>query len=97
MGLSGAASLISLSGCSRVALSSVYVGSFIVLGLCLLMVSSLVVSPLQLVYWQSQLPPCLYAVVQVLVNKAVLADNQTYASKETLLPHQQYQPQLGKD
>ena len=59
VGLSGVDSLISLSGCSRTALSSVCVGSLVVLGLYLLVAPLLVGSPLQWVYWYSQLPPCL--------------------------------------
>ena len=50
MGLSGAISLISLSGCSRVAFSSVHVGSLVVFGLYLLVTPLLVGSPLQQVY-----------------------------------------------
>ena len=49
MGLGGVVSLIFLSGCSRVALSSVFVGSLVVLGL--LVVPLLVGSPLQWIYW----------------------------------------------
>ena len=59
VGLSGVVSLISLSGCSKVALSSVCVGSHFVPGLYQLMAPLLVGSPLQQVYWYSQLPPCL--------------------------------------
>ena len=51
MGLSGAVSLISLSGFSQVALSSVRVGSLVVLGLYLLVASLSVGFPLQQAYW----------------------------------------------
>ena len=59
MGFSGVVSLISLSGCPRFALSSVYVDSLVVLGLYLLVAPLLVDSLLQLVYWHAQLPPYL--------------------------------------
>ena len=59
MGFSGVVSLISLSGCSRAALSSICAGSLVVLGFYLLVVPLLVGSLLQQVYWCSQLPPYL--------------------------------------
>ena len=49
--VSGAVPLISLSVCSRVALSFVCVGSLVVLGLSFLVAPLLVGSPFQLVYW----------------------------------------------
>ena len=42
MGFSGMVSLISLCGCSRVALSSIYVGSLVVLGFYMLVFPFLV-------------------------------------------------------
>ena len=61
--LSGAASLISLPGCSSAALYSVYVGS-LVLGVWLLMAHSLLGSPLQLT-GSHNLCYVLYAALQV--------------------------------
>ena len=57
MGLSGVVSLISLSECCRVALSSICVGSLVVLEFYLLVFPLLVGSLLQGIYWYSQLPP----------------------------------------
>ena len=57
VGLSGVASLISLAGCSRVALLSVCVGSLVVLVFYQLVAPFLVGSLFQWVYWYSQLPP----------------------------------------
>ena len=71
VGLSGTVSLISLSGCFRVALSSVCVGSLIVVGLYLLVAPLLVGSSLQEVNWYSQVPPCIVCCFTDLVNKAV--------------------------
>ena len=56
---SGMVSLISLTGCSRFALSSICVVSLVVLGCYLLVAPLLVDSLLQLVYWHAQLPPYL--------------------------------------
>ena len=55
MVFSGVVSLISLSGCSNVALSSICVGSLVVLGFYLLVAPLLVGS----LYWCLQLPPYL--------------------------------------
>ena len=57
MGLSGVVSMISLSGCSNVALSSICVGSLVVLGFYLLVAPLLVGYLIQRVYWYSQLSP----------------------------------------
>ena len=59
VGLNGVVSLISLSRCSMIALSSLCVGCLIVLGVYLLVVPLLVGSLLQWVYLCSQLPPYL--------------------------------------
>ena len=59
VGLGGVVSLISLFGCSRVALSSICVGSLVVPGFYLLVAPLLMGSFLQRVYWYSQLPPYL--------------------------------------
>ena len=91
VGLSGAVSLVSLSGCSRVAFSSVCMGSFVVLGFYLLVASLLVGSPLHWLTGIHNSHLVLYALAQLLVNKAVLPDNQTYArggkNKQTNLYH----------
>ena len=56
MGFSSVVSLIYLPGCSSIALFSVCVGSLVVLEFYLLVVTLLVGSLLQQVYWCSQLP-----------------------------------------
>ena len=59
VGLSHLVSLIFLSGCFRVALSSICIVSLFVIGLYLLVAPLLASSLLQQVYWSSQLPHCL--------------------------------------
>ena len=59
VGFSGTLSFFSLSWCSRVPLSSICVGSLVVLGFYLLVAPLLVGYHLQQVYWYSQLPPYL--------------------------------------
>ena len=89
-------SLISLSGCTRAGLYSVCVCTPVVLGLYLFVSSCWWVLPSSGLTGSQNSHFVLYAVAQVLVNKAVLPDNQTYASKMNLLPHQQSQSQLSK-
>ena len=56
MGLSVVVSLISLSGCSRVTISSLCVGSLVILGFYLLLAPLMIGSFLQWVYGYSHLP-----------------------------------------
>ena len=79
---SGAVTLISLSGCCRVALSSVCVGSLIVLVHYMLVASLLEVLPSTGLIGSGNSHLVMYAVVQVIFNKAVLPNNQTYTSKK---------------
>ena len=87
VGLLGTVSLISLSGCSRVVISSVCVSSPVVFGLYLFVASfwwvllSIGITGSQNSYL------LLYALVQMLVNKALLPDHQTYVSKKTHPSH----------
>ena len=93
---SGVASLISRSGCFRVAFIQ-----FIGLSCCtlalIMMFHSLVGSSLQLADWKSQLQPILLCIVHVLVNKAILPRKPNPSEQKYPLQHQQYQHQLNKD
>ena len=77
VGLSGVVSLVCLSGCSRVTLSSVCVCSPVSLGF-----SCWWVPPSSGLTGSHNSCLILYAVVQVLLNETVLPDNQTCTSKK---------------